>query len=100
MQFLAPGGVKIAAHHTLPQVVDSEWVQTNQHAGAFFHRARLPALADASQSALRFDDYHIRRLVDHRLALLATRIAWCREVVNGLDLVFGKCGLRCPCDRK
>src|SRR5579871_4061613 len=88
MELLPAGGIKVAPHHPLPQVVDSERVQTDQHACAFVHGARFPALADSKQSPFGLDHDHVGGLIDHRLALASLRIARSTEVMDYLDLVF------------
>src|ERR1044072_5798170 len=100
MQFLAARGIEVATHHTLPEIVDAERIQADQHTGALFHRSRLPALADSDEPAFGFDHHDVGRLVDHRLGLPTLSITGISEVMNELDLVLrqreGLRGRRCP----
>ena len=82
MQFLAAGRIKVPAHHALPQIVDPERVQTDQHAGAFFHGPGLAAFADPDQATFGLDHHDVGGLVDHRLALPSLSIAGIAEVAN------------------
>src|SRR5437763_559412 len=88
MELFPAGGIKVAPHHPLPQVVDSERVQTDQHAGAFVHGARFAALADSNQSPLGLNHDHVGGLIDHRLTLASLRVTRSSKVMDYLDLVF------------
>src|SRR5690606_13198609 len=90
MQLLAARGIEITAHHALPVVVDPERIETDQHAGAFLHRPRLAALADAHQTGFGLYDHYVRRLIDHRLAAAALSVPGIAVVMNRLDAVLGQ----------
>ena len=96
MQLFAARGVEVSPHHALPVIFDAEWVEADQHAGALFHRSWLTSLADADESALRFDHDDVGRLVDHRLALPAAGVTRVCEVADGFDLVFRQSERRQP----